>query len=125
MEAAASVGNTAPRYEAVSGGMGRRAQKAVRRGGTGVSEVTRTGTTVRTDGRVASRVPVLAEYPVPWADDSQTRATRRGPGVAPTGMSLTSRGTSPPRGVHPRPWLILQEARRSVRGHDAQEAPGS
>ncbi|MFD0684128.1 hypothetical protein [Actinomadura fibrosa] len=51
-------------YEVVASRAGRRVEVATRRGVVEVSEVTRTGTAVRTARFMASRVLALVEYPV-------------------------------------------------------------
>ncbi|TYK50802.1 hypothetical protein [Actinomadura decatromicini] len=51
-------------YEVVASRAGRRVDIATRRGVVEVSEVTRTGTAVRTARFMASRVLALVEYPV-------------------------------------------------------------
>ncbi|WP_067450282.1 hypothetical protein [Actinomadura macra] len=50
-------------YEVVASRAGRRVEVATRRGVVEVSEVTRTGTAVRTARFMASRVLALVEYP--------------------------------------------------------------
>ncbi|GAA0282827.1 hypothetical protein F8568_002695 [Actinomadura sp. LD22] len=50
-------------YEVVAARAGRRVEVATRRGVVEVSEVTRTGTPVRTARFMASRVLALVEYP--------------------------------------------------------------
>lgn len=51
-------------YEVVASRAGRRVEIATRRGIVEVSEVTRTGTAVRTARFMSSRVLALVEYPV-------------------------------------------------------------
>ena len=51
-------------YEVVASRAGRRVEVASRRGVVEVSEVTRTGTAVRTARFMSSRVLALVEYPV-------------------------------------------------------------
>ncbi|WP_067483899.1 hypothetical protein [Actinomadura hibisca] len=51
-------------YEVVATRAGRRVEIATRRGVVEVSEVTRTGTQVRTARFMASRVLALVEYPI-------------------------------------------------------------
>ncbi|MFC9971756.1 hypothetical protein ACIBF1_02315 [Spirillospora sp. NPDC050679] len=51
-------------YEVVATRAGRRVEIATRRGVVEVSEVTRTGTPVRTARFMASRVLALVEYPI-------------------------------------------------------------
>ncbi|TYB49139.1 hypothetical protein [Actinomadura chibensis] len=51
-------------YEVVASRAGRRVEIATRRGVVEVSEVTRTGTAVRTARFMASRVLALVEYPL-------------------------------------------------------------
>ncbi|MFV2173955.1 hypothetical protein ACFHW2_10295 [Actinomadura sp. LOL_016] len=55
-------------YEVTATRAGRRVEIATRRGVVEVSEVTRTGTAVRTARFMASRVLALVEYPI--ADES-------------------------------------------------------
>ncbi len=55
------------------------------------------------------------------------RTARRYPDTVGTPSGKTPRpvSRSPPRGVRGRPWLILREARHSVRGHDVGRSPGA
>ncbi|WP_030163529.1 hypothetical protein, partial [Spirillospora albida] len=56
-------GEAARTYEVTASRAGRRVEVATRRGVVEVSEVTRTGTPVRTARFMASRVLALVEYP--------------------------------------------------------------
>ncbi|MFF5261956.1 hypothetical protein ACFY4C_23715 [Actinomadura viridis] len=65
VEIVVDVGGSATRtYEVVATRAGRRVEIGNRRGVVEVSEVTRSGTTVRTARFMASRVLALVEYPV-------------------------------------------------------------
>ncbi|MGW3949774.1 hypothetical protein ACWEKM_02115 [Streptomyces sp. NPDC004752] len=60
--------DTTRTYEVVASGAGRRVETAVRWEAVEVSEVTRSGTVVRTARFPANRAPALVEQPVPRAD---------------------------------------------------------
>ncbi|GAA1427498.1 hypothetical protein GCM10009601_38950 [Streptomyces thermospinosisporus] len=68
VEIVVDAGDTTRTYEVVAGRAGRRVETAVRRGVVEVSEVTRSGTVVRTARFMANRVPALVEQPVPRED---------------------------------------------------------
>ncbi|MEF9902668.1 hypothetical protein ACFYQA_35220 [Streptomyces sp. NPDC005774] len=72
VEIVVDAGDTTRTYEMVASRAGRRVETAVRRGVVEVSEVTRTGTAVRTARFMANRVLALVEHPVPRVDDSET-----------------------------------------------------
>lgn len=72
VEIVVDAGDTTRTYEVVASRAGRRVETAVRRGVVEVSEVTRTGTAVRTARFMANRVLALVEHPVPRTDDSET-----------------------------------------------------
>ncbi|MEU3148208.1 MULTISPECIES: hypothetical protein [unclassified Streptomyces] len=72
VEIVVDAGDTTRTYEVVASRAGRRVETAVRRGVVEVSEVTRTGTAVRTARFMANRVLALVEHPVPRVDDSET-----------------------------------------------------
>ena len=68
VEIVIDAGDTTRTYELVASRAGRRIETQVRRGVVEVSEVTRTGTLVRTARFMASRVLALVEHPVPRTD---------------------------------------------------------
>ena len=64
MEIVVDTGDGTRSYEVVATRAGRRVEVSTGRGIVEVSEVTRTGTTVRTARFMASRVVALVEHPV-------------------------------------------------------------
>ncbi|MEU4204209.1 hypothetical protein [Streptomyces sp. NPDC045470] len=74
VEIVVDAGDTTRTYEVVASRAGRRVETAVRRGVVEVSEVTRSGTVVRTARFMASRVLALVEHPVPRAEASEAAA---------------------------------------------------
>jgi hypothetical protein len=72
VEIVVDAGDTTRTYEVTASRAGRRVETAVRRGVVEVSEVTRTGTAVRTARFMANRVLALVEHPVPRVEDSET-----------------------------------------------------
>jgi len=64
VEVAVDVGNGVQTYEIVATRAGRRVEVSTGRGVTEVSEVTRTGTVVRTARFMTGRVVALVEHPV-------------------------------------------------------------
>ncbi|MEU3047784.1 hypothetical protein ABZ705_14900 [Streptomyces sp. NPDC006984] len=64
VEIVVDAGDTTRTYEVVAVRAGRRVETAVRRGVVEVSEVTRSGTVVRTARFMAARVLALVEQPV-------------------------------------------------------------
>lgn len=68
VEIVVDAGDTTRTYEVTATRAGRRVETAVRRGVVEVSEVTRSGTAVRTARFMATRVLALVEYPVPRED---------------------------------------------------------
>ncbi|SDD36840.1 hypothetical protein [Streptomyces prasinopilosus] len=72
VEIVVDAGDTTRTYEVTASRAGRRVETAVRRGVVEVSEVTRTGTAVRTARFMANRVLALVEHPVPRIDGSET-----------------------------------------------------
>ncbi|MFF3720190.1 hypothetical protein [Streptomyces prasinus] len=72
VEIVVDAGDTTRTYEVTASRAGRRVETAVRRGVVEVSEVTRTGTPVRTARFMANRVLALVEHPVPRIDSSET-----------------------------------------------------
>jgi len=72
VEIVVDAGDTTRTYEVTASRAGRRVETAVRRGVVEVSEVTRTGTPVRTARFMANRVLALVEHPVPRIDGSET-----------------------------------------------------
>ncbi|MCQ6554283.1 hypothetical protein NPS70_13905 [Streptomyces sp. C10-9-1] len=85
VEIVVDAGDTTRTYEVVAARAGRRVETAVRRGVVEVSEVTRSGTVVRTARFMAARVlalveqPVQVEAPAPLRDDPG----QPGPGLHP------------------------------------------
>jgi len=78
VEIVVDAGDTTRTYEVVASRAGRRVETAVRRGVVEVSEVTRSGSVVRTARFMANRVLALVEQPVPREDSSeQTGQTGR------------------------------------------------
>ncbi|MEU6538738.1 hypothetical protein [Streptomyces sp. NPDC047000] len=71
VEIVVDAGDTTRTYEVVASRAGRRVETAVRRGVVEVSEVTRSGTVVRTARFMANRVLALVEQPVPREDSSE------------------------------------------------------
>ncbi|MEU8270192.1 hypothetical protein AB0B89_23930 [Sphaerisporangium sp. NPDC049002] len=69
VEIVIDAGNAPRTYEVVATKAGRRVDVATRRGLVEVSEVTRSGTAVRTARFMASRILALVEYPA--ADDRE------------------------------------------------------
>jgi hypothetical protein len=70
VEIVVDAGDTTRTYEVIATRAGRRVESAVRRGVVEVSEVTRSGTVVRTARFMANRVLALVEQPIP-RDDAQ------------------------------------------------------
>jgi len=80
VEVAVDVGNGVQTYEIVATRAGRRVEVSTGRGVIEVSEVTRSGTVVRTARFMTGRVVALVEYPVDGeATDARPRRGRRGP----------------------------------------------
>ncbi|GAA2481371.1 hypothetical protein ACFW9F_17070 [Streptomyces sp. NPDC059506] len=73
-EIVVDAGDTTRTYEVVATRAGRRVESAVRRGVVEVSEVTRSGSVVRTARFMASRVLALVEYPVPREEGEERDA---------------------------------------------------
>ncbi|OUC92472.1 hypothetical protein [Streptomyces swartbergensis] len=73
VEIVVDAGDTTRTYEVVASRAGRRVETAVRRGVVEVSEVTRSGTVVRTARFMANRVLALVEQPIP-REESPDRA---------------------------------------------------
>lgn len=69
VEIVVDAGDSTRTYEVVATRAGRRVETAVRRGVVEVSEVTRSGTVVRTARFMATRVLALVEQPVPRDDE--------------------------------------------------------
>ncbi len=72
VEIVVDAGDTTRTYEVIATRAGRRVETAVRRGVVEVSEVTRSGTAVRTARFMANRVLALVEHPIPREDPSAT-----------------------------------------------------
>lgn len=73
VEIVVDAGDTTRSYEMAASRAGRRIETQVRRGVVEVSEVTRTGTVVRTARFMANRVLALVEHPVPRPDAEPVR----------------------------------------------------
>ncbi|MEV0276172.1 hypothetical protein AB0I22_07270 [Streptomyces sp. NPDC050610] len=71
VEIVVDAGDTTRTYDMVASRAGRRVETAVRRGVVEVSEVTRSGSVVRTARFMATRVLALVEHPVPRIDDTE------------------------------------------------------
>ena len=80
VEIVVDAGDTTRTYEVVASRAGRRVETAVRRGVVEVSEVTRTGSVVRTARFMATRVLALVEQPVPREDGSEAGRAASPPG---------------------------------------------
>ncbi|MEO3846935.1 hypothetical protein ABGB09_04635 [Streptomyces sp. B8F3] len=68
VEIVVDAGDTTRAYQVVASRAGRRVETSVRRGVVEVSEVTRSGSVVRTARFMATRVLALVEHPVPRTD---------------------------------------------------------
>jgi hypothetical protein len=80
VEIAIDVGNGVQTYEILATRAGRRVEVSTGRGVTEVSEVTRSGTVVRTARFMTARVVALVEHPVDGEPtDVRPRRGRRGP----------------------------------------------
>ncbi|MFF9279367.1 hypothetical protein [Streptomyces griseosporeus] len=104
VEIVVDAGDTTRTYEVVASRAGRRVETAVRRGVVEVSEVTRSGTVVRTARFMANRVLALVEQPVPREDGSEKpggsgRPLREDP---ETQAVVSTQGSSPQVTAHPR-----------------------
>ena len=82
VEIVVEAGDTTKTYEVVATKAGRRVEVVNRRGVFEVTEVTRSGVTVRTARFMASRVLALVEHPAPRRPEPHRRA---GPGDGPAG----------------------------------------
>jgi hypothetical protein len=71
VEIVVDAGDTTRTYEVVASRAGRRVETAVRRGVVEVSEVTRSGSVIRTARFMANRVLALVEQPIPREDSSE------------------------------------------------------
>ncbi len=76
VEVAVDIGSGVQTYEIVATKAGRRVEVSTGRGIVEVSEVTRSGTIVRTARFMTSRVVALVEHPVD--DDGEQQPRRRG-----------------------------------------------
>jgi hypothetical protein len=76
VEIAVDVGNGVQTYEIAATRAGRRVEVSTGRGVTEVSEVTRTGTVVRTARFITGRVVALVEHPVD-GEPTELRPRRR------------------------------------------------
>ncbi|KAF4409393.1 MULTISPECIES: hypothetical protein [Streptomyces] len=74
VEIVVDAGDTTRTYDMVAGRAGRRVETAVRRGVVEVSEVTRSGSVVRTARFMANRVLALVEHPVPRVQETERQA---------------------------------------------------
>ncbi|MFI2371429.1 hypothetical protein [Streptomyces sp. NPDC018833] len=92
VEVVVDAGDTTRTYEVVASRAGRRVETAVRRGVVEVSEVTRSGSVVRTARFMAGRVLALVEQPVPReADDERERPLREDP---KSGARVSTQGST-------------------------------
>jgi hypothetical protein len=82
VEKVVDAGDSTRTYEVVATRAGRRVETAVRRGVVEVSEVTRSGTVVRTARFMATRVLALVEQPVQLYDNVADELAGNGPGQA-------------------------------------------
>lgn len=87
VEIVVDAGDSVRSYEMTAGRAGRRVETQVRRGVVEVSEVTRSGTVVRTARFMANRVLALVEHPmqVPGPQSGASAASRGGAATAPGG----------------------------------------
>lgn len=84
VEIVVDAGDTTRTYEVAASRAGRRVETAVRRGVVEVSEVTRSGSVVRTARFMATRVLALVEHPVPREEPAEREARLTRPlGVIP------------------------------------------
>ncbi|MFB7195777.1 hypothetical protein [Streptomyces sp. NPDC056240] len=74
VEIVVDAGDATRTYEVVASRAGRRVETAVRRGVVEVSEVTRSGSVVRTARFMATRVLALVEQPVPREEPEEAAA---------------------------------------------------
>ncbi|MGY0487698.1 hypothetical protein [Streptomyces sp. WG-D5] len=74
VEIVVDAGDTTRTYEVTASRAGRRVETAVRRGVVEVSEVTRSGSVVRTARFMATRVLALVEHPVPREEPAEREA---------------------------------------------------
>jgi hypothetical protein len=82
VEIVIDAGDGSRTYEIVARRAGRRVEVAIARGVVSVTEVTRTGTPVRTARFMSSRVLALVEHPVDTPDEDRS-APGPGPGRTP------------------------------------------
>ncbi|GGX38230.1 hypothetical protein GCM10010321_63150 [Streptomyces chartreusis] len=85
VEIVVDAGDTTRTYEVVASRAGRRVETAVRRGVVEVSEVTRSGSVVRTARFMANRVLALVEQPIPREDSSERSHEKAGHTGRPLG----------------------------------------
>ncbi len=71
VEIVVDAGDTTRTYEVAATRAGRRVETAVRRGLVEVSEVTRSGSVVRTARFMSTRVLALVEHPVPRQEEGE------------------------------------------------------
>lgn len=79
VEIVVDAGDTTRTYQVVASRAGRRVETSVRRGLVEVSEVTRSGSVVRTARFMANRVLALVEHPMPRTEGEV--ALREDPGT--------------------------------------------
>jgi len=87
VEVAVDVGNGVQTYEVVATRAGRRVEVSTGRGVTEVSEVTRTGTVVRTARFMTGRVVALVEHPTDGEPTDLRPRRRRGPIVGQASLT--------------------------------------
>ena len=89
VEVVVDVGDGTRTFEIVASKAGRRVETATVRGVVEVTEVTRTGTPVRTARFMASRVVAIVEHPLDGDEESGERTSRsRRVGPDQTGLGL-------------------------------------
>jgi len=76
VEVVVDVGDGTRTFEIVASKAGRRVETATVRGVVEVTEVTRTGTPVRTARFMATRVVAIVEHPLDGDDEPEERAAR-------------------------------------------------
>jgi len=94
VEIVIDTGGATKTYEVAATRAGRRVEVVNRRGLVEVTELTRSGSAVRTARFMASRVVALVEHP---ADDRHSRSAGGVGGVAATARAGRSAGRVPPR----------------------------
>jgi hypothetical protein len=86
VEVVVDVGDGTRTYEIVASRAGRRVETATVRGVVEVTEVTRTGTPVRTARFMANRVVAIVEHPMDDGTDDEELAPRRRDAALPNSI---------------------------------------